>query len=63
MTCPKCGGEQTPKISVRIEGDVAETEAGLEHERIEATNSLECDVCGFVEQIGNGEHENDRSES
>lgn len=63
MSCPKCKGEQTPKISIRIEGDVAETEAGLENEKVEAVNALECEVCGFVEQIGNGENENDRSES
>lgn len=57
MSCPKCGGEQSPKISIRIEGDVAETEAGLENEKIEAVNSLECDVCGFVERIGNEDNE------
>lgn len=59
MSCPKCKGEQTPKISIRIEGDVAENEAGLENENIEAVNLLECDVCGFVERIRDEENEED----
>ena len=55
--CPKCGGSQTPKLRLKLQSDIGDV--GLEGERLDTANVLECDVCEFEEEVNGEEEENE----